>query len=416
MSDLYKLKRVYFTAEFIHWFAAGIPLPLYILFFQNRGLDLFQIGILGAIFAATVVLLELPTGGLADQLGRKPITIASYLFKASSSLVMLFAFALPMFVLSQVLFGAGKALASGALNAWFVDGLLELDKDIDLQPHLAQTGTVVILGLSLGTLAGGAIPTLFNSFLSSEATVFSPLAMIYVFHIALLLLDTLFVSLFVKEAPRKALSTTKENPKLGMLIKESLELSRRNPVIFLLLSAGFVSSLGLNAVETFWQPHFAQWLGVENTLWFGFFMMIAFALGVLGNMASIPLAKLFNKRYGLMAAFSQASCGLAIICLAAQSNVGFATGFLWLFYFASSVLSSPAKTLFHNEVSSEKRSTMQSVSSLVNYAASMLAGICFGFLAMQQSIMLVWFLVGGLLIAAIGFYLRIDQKSQLTQN
>jgi len=328
---------------------------------------------------------------------------------------MLFAFSLPMFVLSQVLFGTGKALASGALNAWFVDGLLELDKNIDLQPHLAQTGTVVILGLSLGTLAGGAIPTLFNGLLSPEATVFSPLAMIYVFHIGLLLLDTLFVGFFVKESPRKALSN-KETPKLGVLIKESLELSRRNPVIFLLLSAGFVSSLGLNAVETFWQPHFAQWLGVENTLWFGFFMMIAFALGVLGNMASIPLAKLFNKRYGLMAAFSQASCGLAIICLAAQSNVGFATGFLWLFYFASSVLSSPAKTLFHNEVSSEKRSTMQSVSSLVNYAASMLAGLGFGFLAMQQSIMLVWFLVGGLLIAAMGFYLRIDQKSQLTQN
>ena len=415
MNDVYRLKRVYFTAEFIHWFAAGIPLPLYILFFQNRGLDLFQIGLLGAVFAATVVLLELPTGGLADQLGRKPITLASYLFKASSSLVMLFAFALPIFVLSQVLFGTGKALASGALNAWFVDSLLELDKDIDLQPHLAQTGTVVILGLSLGTLAGGAIPDLFSGLLNSEATVFSPLAMIYVFHIGLLLLDTVFVSLFIKETPRKTLSP-KEQPKLGVLIRESLELSRRNPVIFLLLSASFVSSLGLNAVETFWQPHFAQWLGVENTLWFGFFMMIAFALGVLGNMASIPLAKLFNKRYGLMAAFSQASCGLAIMCLAAQSGVGFATGFLWLFYFASSVLSSPAKTLFHNEVSSEKRSTMQSVSSLVNYAASMLAGICFGLLAMQQSITVVWFLVGGLVIAAMSFYLRIDRKMQLTQN
>ena len=68
---------------------------------------------------------------------------------------MLLAFSFEGFLLAMILNGIGRALSSGALDAWFVDSLQTAEPDIDIQPPLAQAGTVTLLALGLGTLIGG---------------------------------------------------------------------------------------------------------------------------------------------------------------------------------------------------------------------------------------------------------------------
>ena len=46
---------------------------------QARGLTLGEIGVLFTVHGALVVTLELPTGGLADVLGRRPVVVAGAL-------------------------------------------------------------------------------------------------------------------------------------------------------------------------------------------------------------------------------------------------------------------------------------------------------------------------------------------------
>ena len=51
-------------------------LPVLVLFWKENGLDLFQIFILQGLFSVAIVLLEIPTGMVADRLGKRTSVLA----------------------------------------------------------------------------------------------------------------------------------------------------------------------------------------------------------------------------------------------------------------------------------------------------------------------------------------------------
>ena len=410
MRSVRAVKRTYYSLEFLNWFAVGLPLALIILLMQARGLDLFAIGLLNGVFALTIVLLELPTGGLADAIGRKPVALLSSLFTLAASVVFLFAFSFAPFALAFTLLGVGRALASGALGAWFVDSLLEAEPELDLQPPLAHAGTFVILGLSLGTLLGGLIPQLFRGLPADGSAVFTPLAMTLLASIGVKLVGTLGIVLFVRErrVEREAAASASSVPRI---LGEALTLSRRNPIVLLLLAGNTVAAIALMSVETFWQPRFAEWLGgaTENSATFGLLMTGAFAVGVVGNLASIPLSRLLGKRYGLVAALMQGFAGLAVVALALQTGAAPAALFFWLYYLGNATLGSPVGAMFNQEVPAERRSSMQSVMSLAGYAGSLLGSVVLGYLAENVSVGAAWLVAGGVLALSAWVYLRVER-------
>ena len=54
--------------------------PVLVLFWRARGLDLTQIMLLQSIYALGVIILELPTGVLADYFGNKRSLVSGGLF------------------------------------------------------------------------------------------------------------------------------------------------------------------------------------------------------------------------------------------------------------------------------------------------------------------------------------------------
>ncbi|UCH25463.1 MAG: MFS transporter [Trueperaceae bacterium] len=412
MQRLSRVKQIYFAAEFLGWFGVGLVLPVSILLLQSRGLDLFEIGLLMGMYSLTIVVLELPTGGLADAIGRKPVTLLSYLFALASSLAFLVSFSMTFFVLSFVLLGVSRALASGALGSWFVDQLLEIDGDIDLQPPLAHANVFVIAGLCLGSLAGGWIPRRFDHLATDSMAVFTPLSMTLVFSIGIKLVNLMLVSLAVKEQRGSA----SLRPALGQIpsqLSTAFVEIRQNPTIMLVLATTFGGALALMSVETFWQPRFAGWLGSENTHVFGLLMTGAFTVGIIGNLASIPLSKWLKGRHALVAALAQAGGGMAVILLAFQTDSFTAAAFFWLFYLTGGVLGSPVAAIFNREVPSERRSSMQSVMSLAGYAGSFLGSAALGYVAKVNGIGTVWFVSGLILAASAGLFLLIDNRTRV---
>jgi MFS family permease len=59
----------------LRWLPVGIIVPISVLLPLDRGLTLAQVGALSAVQGVTVMLLELPTGGLSDSLGRRPVLL-----------------------------------------------------------------------------------------------------------------------------------------------------------------------------------------------------------------------------------------------------------------------------------------------------------------------------------------------------
>ena len=113
--------RVFFNCRFYY--------PVFTVMFLDFGLSVAQFSILNAVWAATIVLAEVPSGALADIVGRKRLLV----FAACSMLVemailcvapqgnttLLFGF----LMVNRVLSGLAEAAASGADEAIAYDAL-----------------------------------------------------------------------------------------------------------------------------------------------------------------------------------------------------------------------------------------------------------------------------------------------------
>ena len=140
--------------------AIALPMPVLVLHMTGRGLDLALIGFAFTVRALLVVVLELPTGGLADAIGRRPIALASQLFTLASFVLLLFVTG-PFTALAYALLqGIGSALHSGALDAWYVDELNRIDATAPLQSHLASVDLAQAAGMLIGSAIGGLLPSL----------------------------------------------------------------------------------------------------------------------------------------------------------------------------------------------------------------------------------------------------------------
>jgi len=118
---LFILFRVLFNARFYY--------PVFSILFLDFGLTLSQFAILNVVWAATIVVCEVPSGALADTIGRRNllvfagalmvIEIALWAFVPRDDLDLLFW----VFVLNRVLSGMAEAAASGADEALAYDSL-----------------------------------------------------------------------------------------------------------------------------------------------------------------------------------------------------------------------------------------------------------------------------------------------------
>ncbi len=113
--------RMFFNARFYY--------PVYALLFLDYGLTLEQFGILNGLWAATIVLLEVPSGALADTLGRRKLLIGAGCIMVLEMIVLLVApigggvWLFGLFVVNRVLSGAAEAAASGSDEALAYDSL-----------------------------------------------------------------------------------------------------------------------------------------------------------------------------------------------------------------------------------------------------------------------------------------------------
>jgi predicted MFS family arabinose efflux permease len=88
-----------------------------------RGLSITEFGLLQALYYTTAVVLEVPSGVIADRWGRKGTLVAGALLAALGSLLRVFAESFPVFAAAEICFASSLALTSGADSAIVYDSL-----------------------------------------------------------------------------------------------------------------------------------------------------------------------------------------------------------------------------------------------------------------------------------------------------
>ena len=173
-SEALRLSNIRHFIAFRVCFNARFYYPIFAVLFLDFGLSLEQFALLNAVWAATIVLLEVPSGALADIIGRRRLLVgAAALMVAEMTLLclaprgnptMLFAF----FLANRILSGAAEAAASGADEALAYDTLKSAGRAQDWGMVLERQIRYQAIGFIAAMTIGAAVydPDLINRLLA----------------------------------------------------------------------------------------------------------------------------------------------------------------------------------------------------------------------------------------------------------
>lgn len=159
-----RIVRTYYALAGVYTLAASLIWSVNTLFLLDAGLSIGEVFVANAAFSVGMVLFEIPTGVVADTLGRR----VSYLFSvavlaATTLLYLLIARTgggVVAFAVVSVVMGLGFTFYSGALEAWLVDALDSLDHGKAAAPLdriFARGQQMTGAAMLIGTIGGGAL-------------------------------------------------------------------------------------------------------------------------------------------------------------------------------------------------------------------------------------------------------------------
>src|SRR3989344_7521257 len=106
---------------------------------------------------AASLLAEVPTGIIADKIGRKWSVAIALLIQAMGEFLYLLSGSYPAFVLIAVLAGIGYAFSSGASEALVYDSLPKNNREALMKKAVGSIGCLYQMAFFLAPILGGLI-------------------------------------------------------------------------------------------------------------------------------------------------------------------------------------------------------------------------------------------------------------------
>jgi MFS family permease len=155
------IQRVYLTLLLGNTLAASLIWGINTIFLLDAGLSNLAAFAANAFFTAGMVIFEVPTGIVADTIGRRMSYLLGTVTLTISTLlyVLLWQIEAPFWAwaISSLLLGLGFTFFSGAVEAWLVDALAATGFTGELETVFGRGQIVTGAGMLTGSLAGGLI-------------------------------------------------------------------------------------------------------------------------------------------------------------------------------------------------------------------------------------------------------------------
>jgi MFS family permease len=367
-------QRRYVGLTALRWLPIGISAPITVLLAVSRGLSPADIGFTVAVYGLVTLLLELPTGGLADAIGHRPVLVLSGLLGIAGLLLMVVAHSVPMFALAWAVQGASRALDSGPLEAWYVDATHAADPSADVTTGLSRAGAADGLGLSLGAVLGGLLPLLVGD---SSRALAVPL------HLAAALTAVSVAGVLVLVTPLRtsglsgAAAVAAGVREVPRVVRDTAVLVMRNRLLRLLWVISFLTGTVLTSMELFGPLQFAELTGslAKGSAMYGVVMAVSFAAAGLGALLA-PWARRIARGSVAWVSATLAVLGAAtVVAVALVPAVAVAAVAYALFYLVNGG-GWPLRTqLMHEQTTSAQRSTTVSAKSLALMLGGMLGSL-----------------------------------------
>ena len=129
----------------------------YALLLLARGLTLVQISLIESIVIGTIFLTEVPTGVLADRVGRKWSIFAATVLLMSAEFIFIFARSFEWYIFVALLTGTGFAFASGAVEALVYDSLPPKNREEAMKRAMGRVNSWGQIAFVIAPIIGGLI-------------------------------------------------------------------------------------------------------------------------------------------------------------------------------------------------------------------------------------------------------------------
>ncbi|WP_370327656.1 MFS transporter [Euzebya sp.] len=250
-------RRRFLVLRGLRWLPTGITMPVLVLLLLDRGLGLAQVGVALSAQMVAVMALELPTGGLADALGRRRVLLLAGGFQIAALTLLTVAGDVWLLAATFALEGVYRALESGPLDAWYVDAAQAADPDADIEGALATGGVVLGLAITTGTLVSSGLVA-WDPVAAVDPLVLPVLAALVLRIVELAAIHRLVVEVrpSTTDAPagagrvRSAVRRTRaEALAVPSIVRDALGMVRRSRALVALVGIELLWGLGMIAFE-----------------------------------------------------------------------------------------------------------------------------------------------------------------------
>ncbi|MFH9007234.1 MFS transporter [Streptomyces afghaniensis] len=418
LTELRTVRRRYVTVCALLWLPVGLGLASMVLLFSDRGMSLAAVAGLFAAHSLTVAALEVPTGGLSDVVGRRPILATSGVLNVVACVLVGLGTTAWVLTAGMVLMGVARALASGTAEAWYVDTVQENSgPDAELRTGLARGGSATSAALAAGILLGGALPWLLGlgpdlGGRLSEATsgAVLPLSVPILLAAAVRVVFVCYVLAVLREPPRPPASLRSVLRGVPVTVLDGLRLGGRDTLVRRVLLTAAAVGCALATIELLIPGRTVELTGAPGS---GAMVYAALACaGFVCNGVGSHLAPLAARIAGsgeraVLVCLGTGAGGMLLLGVTATTAHPLATalavvGFC-LLYLGIGAASPNQNDLLHRRVASAGRATALSVQSLALQLVGALTGLVVGALRPGP---LPWLLTGAVLLSGALLWLR----------
>ena len=399
----------YYSLTALYTLSVSIIWGINTLFLMDAGLDIFQVMVVNALFTAGMVLFEIPTGVVADTIGRKASFLLCILVLFATTVFYVMAAELQWgfraFCAISLFIGLGFTFFTGAVEAWLVDALDHTGYDKPHERVFAKGQAVFSAAMLIGTVGGGILGQV-------------DLSWPYVARAALLV-PTFFISLFLMRDlgfEKRPLSVSSFGGEARKIFIEGIKFGWNQPVLRLCMMAAFVEGLFFIYGWYSWQRYFLDLLARELVWVAGIVAALISVSMILGNVLVGRFASDASRRPAILAvnvavrATAILLAGLLGVLTPAENRgvgVFVAVVILYLIFGLSFGISNPIRmALVNRHIPSARRATVLSVDSLFNEGGGVIGQTGLGFLSRSVSIPAAWALGGAILYLGYPLYRR----------
>lgn len=396
MTELRK-HTVYFILLFCSRFATMMVVATYTIYLlDHAGLTQAQANMINAFFGVCMFLMEIPTGWIADNHGRKASYLASRFLCGAGFLLYGLSSSIPTILVAELIIAIGYTCSSGAFRAWAIDEHeYKFGKPMRgdaLNQFTTVEGQVTCIAFIFAAPIGAYM-----------ADAYLPLP--WLTGGSLFLIIGIIAALVMKENREVKPKSLTKGRSLGIeAIRGAMELQKNSSLRYV-LAFKVTLAFGFASVNMLWQPIFKKAFdSVSLVGWVGTGISIALIIGAQlaksNKLSGVPPKEEEDTKDETLKDMSQVRprvawagiiVGIGIIWFGAASTVTMLV-IAFLFHEVFRGFINPlVVTMTHNSIGKAYRATIDSVASMAHQGGYAIGLILFGLMsdAFGRSITLI---------------------------